>query len=186
MCLCTGARTTRLCGKVDRTEGGWGSVGTEGGTALYSFSGGGVVYMCLCNTSNSAWCNLIWCSTYIYLNFKILFSSLYLPWRRGRSSPGGWRCSRPQGAFGLYHWAVNRQQEKDSFKNTGVSQDCSPKYNHRIRPVEQSKVFVSQRLRRYIQKYEGNPYWQLGHPTKEKGKRSRGKWMTKFRMICLY
>lgn len=36
-------------------------------------------------------------------------------------------------------------ERKRQVQNTCVSQDCSSKYNHRIRPVEQSKAFVTQR-----------------------------------------
>lgn len=36
---------------------------------------------------------------------------------------------------------------KRQIQNTGVSQDCSSKYNHRIRPVEQSKAFFAETLK---------------------------------------
>lgn len=70
---------------------------------------------------------------------------LILPLRRGQSSPGGWRCSRPQGASGLCRWAAN--SKKNQNQNTKVSQDCSSNNNHGIRPVEQSKALWSDALK---------------------------------------
>lgn len=70
---------------------------------------------------------------------------LCLPLKRGRSSPGGWQCSRPQGASGLYRWAANSKKIQN--QNTEVSQDCSSNNNHGIRPVEQSKSFWTDALK---------------------------------------
>lgn len=106
----------------------------------WSFAGGDAVLHILTKGGASGmWSNALW-----VIQCENALCELYLPLRRGRSSPGGWRCSRPRGASGLCRWAAN--SKKNQNQNTEVSQDCSSNNNHGIRPVEQSKAFWTDRF----------------------------------------
>lgn len=63
------------------------------------------------NTCSSEQCN--WMQVMALSIVCTFVPVLKSPWRRGQSIPGGWRYSRLQGAFGLCHWAVNSQKERD-------------------------------------------------------------------------
>lgn len=86
----------------------------------------------------------LWPNVLQILQREHALCELHLPLRRGRSSPGGWRCSRPQGASGLCRLAAN--SKKNQNQNTEVSQDCSSNNDHGIRPLEQSKAFLDRRF----------------------------------------
>lgn len=112
--LCTGVKTERFCGKQR---------GCRVGGALWAskevllFKASRAACMCYYSSSNCMQSTLIWCITV----GELVFSLLRLPWRRDRSSPGGWQYSRPQGASGLYHWAMNSMWEKKKTESKHLS-----------------------------------------------------------------